>query len=108
MTRSTGSPPRSAEAVRRKLRAVAALVTDKGATEPERSTAAAVKARLERRLEAAGEPAGDWTDNAFRLGRIVRGAAQSTQPRAPKGDWTDGALRLGKALRRGYKRWLSD
>jgi hypothetical protein len=108
MTMPSGSSPRSPEAVRRKLRALAALVTDKGATPPERSTAADLKARLEQRLETAGEPNGDRTDGAFRFGRVLRGVAQSTAPRVPKGDWTDGALRLGKALRRGYKRWLSN
>jgi hypothetical protein len=101
-------PIGSVEGVRRKLRAVAALLADKGATEHERVNAAALKERLERRLKAAGEPAGDWTDEAFRLGRLVRGIEQSSSPRSPKGDWTDNALRLGKALRRGYKRWLSD
>jgi hypothetical protein len=101
-------PTGSVEGVRRKLRAVAALLTDKGATEHERANAALLKERLERRLKAAGEPAGDWTDNAFRLGRLARKIEQSTSPRSPKGDWTDNALRLGKALRRGYRRWLSD
>jgi hypothetical protein len=99
---------RSLEAVRRKLRAVAAVLADKGATPNERVNAAAVKARLERRLEAAGEPAGDWTDRVFRLGRLARNLEKSSAPRAPKGDWTDHSLRLGKALRRGYKRWLAD
>ena len=99
---------RSLEAVRRKLRAVAAVLADQGATPNERVNAAAVKARLERRLEAAGEPAGDWTDGAFRLGRLARNLEKSSAPRSPKGDWTDHALRLGKALRRGYKRWLAD
>jgi hypothetical protein len=27
-------------------------------------------------------------------------------PASPNGDWTDNAFRLGKALRRGYKKWL--
>jgi hypothetical protein len=105
---SSAPPTGSAAAIRRKLRAVAALVADKGATDAERGNAAALKKRLERRLEAAGEPKGDWTDNAFRLGRLARGIARSSAPHAPKGDWTDGALRLGKALRHGYKRLLSD
>ena len=103
-----GGATRSLEAVRRKLRAVAALLADRGTTPHERVNAAALKARLERRLEAAGEPAGDWTDGAFRLGRLARNLEKSSAPRSPKGDWTDHALRLGKALRRGYKRWLAD
>jgi hypothetical protein len=103
-----GPPARSLEAVRRKLRAVAAVLADRGATAHERVNAAALKARLEGRLKAAGEPAGDWTDGVFRLGRAVRSLERSSAPRSPKGDWTDHALRLGKAMRRGYKRWLAD
>jgi hypothetical protein len=101
-------PAGSLADVRRKLRAVAALVADRGATEHERANAAALKERLQRRLRAAGEPEGDWTDSAFRLGKSARNLEKSTAPRSPKGDWTDNALRLGKALRRGYRRWLSD
>jgi hypothetical protein len=101
-------PIGSLESVRRKLRAVAAVLADKAATEHERVNAAAVKARLERRLRAAGEPRGDWTDSVFRLGRLARKIEKSAVPRSPRGDWTDHARRLGKALRRGYTRWLSD
>jgi hypothetical protein len=103
-----GGGARSIESVRRKLRAVAALLVDKGATPHERVNAAALKARLEQRLKAAGEPAGDWTDGVFRLGRLVRNIEKSSAPKSPKGDWTDHARRLGKAARRGYKRWLGD
>ena len=92
--------------IRRKLRAVSALARNSGATEHERANAEALKTRLKKRLEEAGEPAGDWTDNAFRLGRRVKGLARSMAPDSPKGDWTDNAFRLGKALRRGYKKWL--
>ena len=102
-----GGAARSIEGVRRKLRAVAAVLADRGATPHERVNAAALKARLERRLEAAGEPTGDWTDGIFRLGRLARTLERSTAPRSPKGDWSDQALRLGKAVRRGYRRWLS-
>jgi hypothetical protein len=96
------------EDIRRKLRAVAAIVADRGATEAERRNAAALRARLERRLEAAGVPKGDWTDGVFRLGRVLRQMAGNTAPRSPKGDWTDHARHLGKALRRGYRRLSSD
>jgi len=98
----------SVEALRRKLRAVTSLVEDRGATEHEKANAAALKTRLEQRLKDAGAPAGDWTDNAFRLGRWAKEAKTSVSPASPKGDWTDNALRLGKTLRRGYKRWLSE
>ena len=98
----------SLEGVRRKLRAVGAVVEDRGATEHERANAEVLKARLEQRLREAGAPTGDWTDNAFRLGRWAKEIRKSSSPASPKGDWTDNAFRLGKALRRGYKRWSSE
>src|SRR5262245_20104934 len=91
--------------LRRKVRAVAALSEDAGATEHERANAKALKRRLQQRLNQTGEPAGDWTDNAFRLGKRLREIRGSASPAAPRGDWTDDAFRLGKALRRGWKRW---
>jgi hypothetical protein len=97
----------SMEAVRRKLRALAAVAGDAGATEHERATAEALKARLEQRLSEAGAPAGHWTDKAFRLGRWAKGM-RTAPPAAPVGDWTETAHRLGKAVRQGYKRWLSE
>ena len=98
----------SAIALRRKLRALAAVIEDPGATAPEKANAEALKKRLESRLRASGAPAGDWTDHAFRLGRQVREARESTSPKVAQGDWADNAHRLGKVLRRGYKKWLSD
>lgn len=94
--------------VRRKLRAIAAIIADPAATEHERANAQALKARLEQRLREAGAPAGDWTDNVFRLGKWAKELRQASSPPSPKGDWTDNAHRLGKALRRGYKRLLSE
>jgi hypothetical protein len=93
--------------LRRKLKAVSAVIADPAATEHERANAAALKARLEQRLKDAGDPAGEWTDSAFRLGRWTKELKGSSSPVSPKGDWTDNAHRLGKALRQGYKRWLS-
>jgi hypothetical protein len=98
----------SLEALRRKLRALTAVARDTGATEHERATAAALKARLQRRLNEAGAPAGDWTDNAFRLGKWAKGMRKSAPPAAPAETWTKTAHRLGKAFRHGYKRWLSE
>jgi hypothetical protein len=97
----------SVGAVRRKLRALAAVIEDPGATEHERATAAALKARLEQRLRKAGVPNGDWTDVAFWLGRRAKQTSKLTSLASEKGDWTENAYRLGKALRRGYKRWSS-
>ena len=95
----------SVASIRRKLRAVAAIIGDPAATEHEKANAQALKGRLERRLRDAGAPAGDWTDNAFRLGRQLKEVRKSVSPASPKGDWTDHAFSLGKALRRGYKKW---
>jgi hypothetical protein len=97
----------SAEAIRRKLRAIAAFLLDPAATENERANAQALKARLEKQLprEAAADPA--WTDVLFRLGRGVkdfRRFSQSSAPPSPKGDWTDNAFRLGRMLRKGLKK----
>jgi hypothetical protein len=92
--------------LRRKLRALSALADNAGATEHERANATALKARLEQRLKKAGEPAGDWTDNAYRLGKQLKELRKDVSPPSPKGDWTDHAFRLGKALRRGCKKWL--
>ena len=96
------------DGLRRKLRAVTAVVEDPAATEHEKANATALKARLEQRLREAGWPAGDWTDNVFRFGRWAKEMRTSTSPASPKGDWTDNARRLGKALRRGYKSWIPD
>ena len=98
----------SITSIRRKLRAVVAIIADPAATEHEKANAQALRARLERRLREAGAPAGDWTDSAFRLGRWAKELRQASSPASPKGDWTDNTHRLGKALRQGYKRWLSE
>jgi hypothetical protein len=97
-------------ALRRKLRDLAAVAGDAGATAPERENAEALKKRLEDRLRAAEirTPAGNWTDHVFRLGRWAKAIRQSPPPAAGKEDWTDNAHQLGKAVRRGYKKWFSD
>jgi hypothetical protein len=93
------------EAIRRKLRAVTAMLRDPAATEHERANAEAVKARLEKQLRDRGAPKGDWTDIVFRMGRAVGKMSQPASPPSPKGDWTDQAFRLGRTLRRGIKEW---
>jgi hypothetical protein len=98
----------SLAALRRKLRALAAVARDPGATPPERANATALKKQLEQRLRDAGAPAGDWTDHAFRLGRRVKAMRKPGAPGSGEGDWTDQARRLGKAVGRGYRKWLSD
>lgn len=95
------------EALRRKLRALTAVVGDAGATEHERASANALKERLSKRLREAGAPAGDWTDSIFRFGKLAKELKNPASPKSPKGDWTDSAFRLGNAVRRG-KKWLSE
>ena|SRR5947209_2117268 len=94
-------------ALRRKLRALASVARDAGATPPERANAAALKSRLEQRLRDAGAPAGDWTDQVFRLGRWTRGVGKPSPSAAGDSDWTEQARSLGKMVGRGYKKWLS-
>src|SRR3954465_3351461 len=95
--------------LRRKLKALAAVAGDEGATPSERANAEALKKRLEDRLRAAQvrTPAGDWSDRAFRPGRWAKAVRQSVSPAVgptvSNADWTDSAHRLGKAFRRGYK-----
>src|SRR2546425_13304681 len=98
----------SLAALRRKLRALAAVAGGAGATPPERANAAALKEQLEQRLRKTGAPAGDWTDHAFRLGRWAKGMRKSGPLKPAEGDWTDQAHRLGRAVGRGYKKWFSD
>jgi hypothetical protein len=98
----------SVAALRRKLRAIAAVTQDAGATAPEKENAAALKKRLEERLRETGAPAGDWTDNAFRLGRWAKKIRKSAAPAPAAEDWTEHARNLGKAARRAYKKWSSE
>src|SRR5208282_5178996 len=95
-------------ALRRKLRGVASIAADAGATAPERENAEALKGRLEQRLREEGAPAGDWTDKAFRLGRWAKEMGKSASPAPTDADWTDRAHRLGKAVGRGYRKWASE
>lgn len=95
-------------ALRRRLRALAALAADPGATPAERANAASLWKQLEQRLRKAGAPAGDWTDQAFRLGRRLKGMQNTGTLKTGDGDFTDHARRLGKLVGRGYRKWFSD
>jgi hypothetical protein len=98
----------SAEAIQRKLRAIAAVLLDPAATENERANAQALKLRLQKRLgQNTATPETTWTGILFRLGRGVRQIKeikQSSAPPVPKGDWTDNAFRLGRMFRKGLKK----
>jgi hypothetical protein len=93
-----------AEAIERKLRAIAALLADPAATAHERANAQALKLRLERQLRARTSQKQEPTDVMFRFGRAIRAIRQSTSAPAPKGDWTDHAFRLGRMLRNGLRK----
>ena len=95
---------RSAEAIHRKLRAIAAVLLDPAATEHERTNAETLKIKLEKQLKQEATPGGTWRNIMFRLGRAAKEIKQSTSPSFPKGDWTDHAFRLGRTLRRGFKK----
>jgi hypothetical protein len=95
---------RSAEAIHRKLRAIAAVLADPATTEHERANAQALKLSLEKQLSEEPTSDGTWTDIMFRLGRAVKEIKQPTSAASPKGDWTDYAFRLGRTLRRGLKK----
>ena len=95
---------RSAAAIHRKLRALAAVFSDPAATEHEKANAEQLKGRLEKQLSEEATPegaAGTWTGLMFRLGKGVK---EITSAPSPKGDWTDHAFRLGRMLRNGFKR----
>ena len=91
---------RSAEAIHRKLRALAAVFLDPAATEHEKANAKGLTGRLEKQLSQEATSEGTWTGIMFRLGRGVK---EITSP-SPKGDWTDHAFRFGRMLRRGFKK----
>ena len=97
--------------IRRKLRALAAVLGDRATTEHERANAQGLKARLEEQLKQqlkqqttpdkpAPTPEGPWTGIMFRLGRGIR---ETTSTPSPNRHWTDHAFRLGKIVRRLLK-----
>ena len=88
---------RSAESIRRKMRALAAVFLDPAATEHEKANAKVLKERLETQVSQEAPTEGTWTGIMFRLGRSVKEIKSSP---SPKGDWTDHAFRLGRMLRR--------
>jgi hypothetical protein len=97
----TSANASSSEAIRRKLRALSAVLLDPAATEPERANAEGLKVRLEKQLTEETTPEGTWAGIMFRLGRRVKEIASQSSAKA---DWTDQAFRLGRMLRKGLKR----
>ena len=92
---------RSVEAIRRKLRALAAVFLDPAATEHEKANAKVLEGRLETQLGEKTTSEGAWTGIMFRLGSGIR---EITSSPPAKGDWTDHAFRLGRIIRRGIKK----
>jgi len=90
---------RSAAAIHRKLRALANVFLDPAANEHEKANAKRLKERLEGHLSQDAAPERALT-GIIRLGRGVK---EITSPPSPKDDWTDHAFRLGRMLRRGFK-----
>jgi len=90
----------SVASLHRKLKAIAALRGDPASTAAERATADTLTRRLKAQLDDAAARDGA----AYRLGRKVKEIKDATAPPAPKGDWTDNAFRLGRAFRRGLKK----
>jgi squalene cyclase len=87
----------STSAIHRKLRALTAVLLDRATTEHERANAEGLKMRLEEQLRREATPGSIM----FRLGRGVREII--TQP-SPNGDWTDHAFRVGRMLRGRLKK----
>jgi hypothetical protein len=92
---------RSAAAIHRKLRGLAAMFADPAATEHEKANAKELGERLEKQLGEEAKPDGAWTGIMFRLGQSVK---EMTSPASPQTDWTHQAFRLGRMFRRGFKR----
>jgi hypothetical protein len=93
------------EDVRRKLRALVAVIHDEGATEAERATARQLRAGLKEKLVQQGVPEGDWSDSLFRFGRALRNAKTATAPpETIEGGAAKAAFRLGRAFRHAAKK----
>jgi len=90
----------SIEAIRRKLRALTAVLFGPPATEPERANAEGLKVGLEKQLTEEATPEGKWSGIMFRL---AWGMKEITSQPSPKGDWRERAFRLGRMLRKAFK-----
>ena len=95
---------RLAANIHRKLRALGAVFTDPAATENEKANAKRLQDRLEGQLGQEAAPEGTLTGIMFRLGQGVKEIASPPPAKAAKGDWTDHAFRLGRLFRKGFKK----
>ena len=95
----------NSDALRRKLRALVAVMKDTGATAAERENARSLKAGLKAKLQQEGVPEGDWSDAVFRVGRALRNVKTSTAPPPAMSNSTAKVgFRLGRALRQVTKK----
>ena len=93
---------RSAAAIHRKLRGLAAVFSDPAATEHEKAAAKGLKERLEKQLgPEVATSGGKWASLMFRLGQGVK---ELTSAPPSKADWTDHAFRLGRMVRKTLKK----
>lgn len=95
---------RLAANIHRKLRALGAVFTDPAATEHEKANAKRLQGQLEAQLEQETAPEGAWAGIMYRLGQGVKEIAAPPPAKAAKGDWTDHAFRLGRLFRKGLKK----
>ena len=72
---------RTAAAIHRKLRGLAAVFSDPAATEHEKANAERLKTRLEEQLPPEPAPSAASTNIMFRLGRGVRGLTALSKAR---------------------------
>jgi hypothetical protein len=93
------------DAMRRKLKALIAVIRDPAATEHERANAERLGANLKKKLKQEGAPVGDWSDHVFRFGRMVQRIGKTRSPARPGAHSSEVAFRLGKAVRHGLKKW---
>jgi hypothetical protein len=95
------------EAIRRKLRGLAAMIQDAAVTGHEKENAKALKLRLEKKLRQTGAPAGDWTDIAFRAGQTIQELKNATAPPPSMEGPSKIGFRLGKAVAQARKKLRS-
>jgi hypothetical protein len=95
---------RLAANIHRKLRALGAVFTDPAATDHEKANAKRLQDRLEQQLGQDVAPERTWTGVMYLLGQGVKEIASPPPVKAAKGDWTDHAFRLGRLFRKGLKK----
>ncbi len=91
----------SSSAVQRKLAALKAILEDPATSEHERANARTLMTRLEKQIESEAETAEPLNKAMFVMGRSVRNVMNGT---FQKSDWTDHAFRAGRVVGKLFKR----